>query len=166
MSIGQSANHKGEVDPLTRNKLERIMTEHENDPHFQYYNSDAESERSSDSHDFYGNGDVDGMVPNGPSWNKDYGNKNLGISDKNVLQSNLQKHKSLSTPLFDLTKLDSVEVDIGDGPHGAWGEQNAAYDSDSDNNHGGKYHSTNRSLQHAEWTRTGDTLASHLSDLC
>lgn len=114
------------------------MNEHENDPQFEYYNSDAESEGSHNSQEFYGNGDVGVVSPTGPGWNKDYGNKNFGISGKNFAQSNLQKHKSLSTPLFDLTKLDTIEtsVDIEDGEYAL---QNEAYDSDQDEDESGKF---------------------------
>ena len=118
------------------------MNEHENDPQFQYYNSDAESEGSHNSHEFYGNGDVGVVSPTSPGWNKDIGNKNFGISGKNLTQSNLQKHKSLSTPLFDLTKLDTIEtavdVDDDDDDDDTYALQNEAYDSDNDEDQPGR----------------------------
>lgn len=133
---GLNGDYAGQVDTNTRNKLQKIMNEHENDPQFQYYNSDAESEGSHNSHEFYGNGDVGVVSPTSPGWNKDIGNKNFGISGKNLTQSNLQKHKSLSTPLFDLTKLDTIEtavdVDDDDDDDDTYALQNEAYDSDND----------------------------------
>ncbi|KAM7451397.1 Maguk P55 subfamily member [Porites harrisoni] len=126
-----NANHTGKVDMNTRNKIQKIMQDHESDPQFQCYNSDAESEGSNNDQEFYGNGDV-GVVSPGPGWSKDYGNKNFGISGKNVAQSNLQKHKSLSTPLFDLTKLDTIETEVDVDENDAYALRNEAYDSDLD----------------------------------
>ena len=126
-----NANYTGKVDSDTRNKLQRIIHDHENDPQFEYYNSDAESEGSHNSQEFYGNGDV-GVVSPGLGWNKDVGNKHFGISGKNLAQSNLQKHKSLSTPLFDLTKLDTIEADVDIEDGDTYALQNEAYDSDQD----------------------------------
>ena len=126
-----NANHTGKVDMNTRNKIKKIMQDHESDPQFQCHNSDAESEGSNNDQEFYGNGDV-GVVSPGPGWSKDYGNKNFGISGKNVAQSNLQKHKSLSTPLFDLTKLDTIETEVDVDENDAYALRNEAYDSDLD----------------------------------
>ena len=120
------------------------MNEHENDPQFQYYNSDAESIGSHNSHEFYGNGDVGVVSPTSPGWNKDIGNKTFGISGKNLAQSNLQKHKSLSTPLFDLTKLDTIETavdvdgDDDDDDDDTYALQNEAYDTDNDEDQPGR----------------------------
>ena len=130
-----NGNYTGKVDSDTRNKLQRIIQDHENDPQFEYYNSDAESEGSHNSHEFYGNGDV-GVVS--PAWNKDVGNKNFGMSGKNLAQSNLQKHKSLSTPLFDLTKLDTIEADVDIEDGDTYALQNEAYDSDQDEDEPGE----------------------------
>ncbi|KAL9955018.1 hypothetical protein ACROYT_G042614 [Oculina patagonica] len=129
---GLNGDLTGQVDTNTRNKLHKIMNEHENDPQFQYYNSDAESEGSHNSQEFYGNGDIGVVSPTGPGWNKDIGNKNFGISGKTTAQSNLQKHKSLSTPLFDLTKLDTIEADVDVDENDAYALHNEAYDSDND----------------------------------
>ena len=133
-----NANHTGKVDTSTRNKIQKIIDDHENDPQFEYYNSDAESEGSHNSREFYGNGDV-GVVSPGPGWSKDYGNKNFGISGKNLAQSNLQKHKSLSTPLFDLTKLDTIETNVDLDENDAYAIQNEAYDSDHDEDEPGRF---------------------------
>lgn len=133
-----NANHTGKVDTSTRNKLQKIMYDHENDPQFQNYNSDAESEGSHNSGEFYGNGDIGVVSPSGPGWNKDFGNKNFGISGKNLAQSNLQKHKSLSTPLFDLTKLDTIETDVDIEDGDAYALQNEAYDSENDEDEPGR----------------------------
>lgn len=125
------------MDTSTRNKLQKIINDHENDPQFQYYNSDAESEGSHNSQEFYGNSDV-GVLSPGPGWSKDVGNKNFGISGKNLAQSNLQKHKSLSTPLFDLTKLDTIETDVDIEDGDTYALQNEAYDSENEEDeHGG-----------------------------
>lgn len=132
-----NANYTGKVDTGTRNKIQKIIDDHENDPQFEYYNSDAESEGSHNSREFYGNGDV-GVVSPGPGWSKDYGNKNFGISGKNLAQSNLQKHKSLSTPLFDLTKLDTIETNVDLDQNDAYAIQNEAYDSDHDEDEPGE----------------------------
>lgn len=117
------------------------MNEHESDPQFEYYNSDTESEGSRNSHEFYGNGDIGVVSPTSPGWNKETGNKNFGISGKNLAQSNLQKHKSLSTPLFDLTKLDTIEADVDvddNDDDDTYALQNEAYDSDNDEDRPGK----------------------------
>jgi len=139
---GLNGDYAGQVDTNTRNKLQKIMNEHENDPQFQYYNSDAESEGSHNSHEFYGNGDIGVVSPTSPEWNKDIGNKNFGISGKNLAQSNLQKHKSLSTPLFDLTKLDTIEADVDvdddDDDDDTYALQNEAYDTDNDEEQPGR----------------------------
>jgi len=142
---GLNGDYAGQVDTNTRNKLQKIMNEHENDPQFQYYNSDAESEGSHNSHEFYGNGDIGVVSPTSPGWNKDIGNKNFGISGKNLAQSNLQKHKSLSTPLFDLTKLDTIEADVDvddddddDDDDDTYALQNEAYDTDNDEEQPGR----------------------------
>ena len=142
---GLNGDYTGQVDTSTRNKLQKIMNEHENDPQFQYYNSDAESEGSHNSHEFYGNGDVGVVSPASPGWNKNIGNKNFGISGKNLGQSNLQKHKSLSTPLFDLTKLDTIETavdvdddDDDDDDDDTYALQNEAYDTDNDEDQPGR----------------------------
>ena len=136
---GINGDYNGQVDTNTRDKLQQIMREHESDPRFQYYNSDAESEGSHNSQEFYGNGDIGVVSPTGPGWNKDIGNKNFGISGKNLAQSNLQKHKSLSTPLFDLTKLDAIEADVDvDDDDNTWALQNEAYDSDNEKDHPGR----------------------------
>lgn len=135
---GLNGDLTGQVDTNTRNKLQKIMNEHENDPQFQYYNSDAESEGSHNSQEFYGNGDIGVISPTGPGWSKDIGNKNFGISGKTSGQSNLQKHKSLSTPLFDLTKLDTIEADVDVDENDAYALHNEAYDSDNDEDEPGK----------------------------
>lgn len=135
---GLNGDLTGQVDTNTRNKLQKIMNEHENDPQFQYYNSDAESEGSHNSQEFYGNGDIGVVSPTGPGWNKDIGNKNFGISGKTAAQSNLQKHKSLSTPLFDLTKLDTIEADVDVDENDTYALHNEAYDSDNDEDEPGK----------------------------
>lgn len=138
---GINGNYNGQVDTGTRDKLQQIMREHESDPQFQYYNSDAESEGSHNSDKFYRNGDIGVVSPTDPGWNKDVGNKSFGISGKNLAQSNLQKHKSLSTPLIDLTKLDAidaaVDVDDDDDDDDTWALHNQAYDSDNEKDHPG-----------------------------
>lgn len=132
-----SDNYTGKVDTNTRNKLQKIINDHENDPQFQYYNSDVESEGSHNSQEFYGNSDV-GVLSPGPGWCKDVGNKNFGISGKNLAQSNLQKHKSLSTPLFDLTKLDTIETDVDIEDGDTYALQNEAYDSENEEDEHGE----------------------------
>lgn len=132
--VNGTENHKdlnGKVDVKTRSKLHKIINDHENDPQFEYYNSDAESEGSHYSQEFHGNSDV-GVISPGSGWSKDIENKNFGISSKNIGQSNLQKHKSLSTPLFDLTKLDTIEADVDIEDGGTYALQNEAYDSDNE----------------------------------
>ena len=138
---GLNGDYTGQVDTNTRHKLQKIMNEHESDPQFEYYNSDTESEGSRNSHEFYGNGDIGVVSPTSPGWNKEIGNKNFGISGKNSAQSNLQKHKSLSTPLFDLTKLDTIEADVDvddDDDDDTYALQNEAYDSANDEDQPGK----------------------------
>ena len=132
VGVNGTGNHEGlngKVDKSTRTKLQQIINDHENDPNFEHYNSDSESEGSSYSQEFHGNGDI-GVISPGPGWTKDIGNKNFGISSKNIAQSNLQKHKSLSTPLFDLTKLDTVEADLDIEDGNTYALENDAYDSD------------------------------------
>ena len=131
--VNGTANHEGlngKVDKNTRSKLQQIISDHENDSNFEYYNSGSESEGSSYSQEFHGTGDI-GVVSPGQGWSKDIGNKNFGISSKNIAQSNLQKHKSLSTPLFDLTKLDAVEADLDIDDGNTYALQNDAYDTDT-----------------------------------
>lgn len=131
--VNGTANHEGlngKVDKNTRTKLQQIINDHENDPNFEYYNSGSESEGSSYSQEFHETGD-NGVVSPGSGWSKDIGNKNFGISSKNIAQSNLQKHKSLSTPLFDLTKLDAVEADLDIDDGNTYALQNDAYDTDT-----------------------------------
>ena len=142
--VGQNGFQHGLVEINTQNKLQQILHDQENDPQFQYYNSEGESEHSnaeSDVQDFaplVNDGENESPSLNGRMWNNNLrGEDYHGGSGKNVAQSNLQKHKSLSTPLFDLTKLDAVDVDIdADEEEKDWGMENVACDSDSDNGSG------------------------------
>ena len=129
---GQNGLSHGHVERNTKNKLQKLIKEQETDPQFESYNSEAESGHSDiDGEPYYINDDDHpASNVNGGMWNSN-GDVHGG-SGKNLTQSNLQKHKSLSTPLFDLTKLDAVDVDIGED-----GVQNLGRDSDTESENNG-----------------------------
>lgn len=101
------------------------MRDQENDPQFQYYNSDAET----NSVQSYEQDQLDSPSNLRNSHNYEdliVSPNNGGLFNADALQSNLRKNKSLSTAVLDLRKLDAI-----DGDDQVMSLQNNAYESDS-----------------------------------
>lgn len=120
-----TVNGEDRVDPNTQRKIHSIIRDQENDPRFQYYNSDAET----NSIQSYDQDQLDSPSNLGNSQNYEdliVSPNNGGFYNADALQSNLRKNKSLSTAVLDLRKLDAI-----DGDDQGMSLQNEAYDSDS-----------------------------------
>ena len=136
------------MDSATRNKLQTIIKNQENDPDFQHWQSDSESMNSNENNnESYQNGTrtyvnlaMDSPSESPQPWKS--GQPLWDQKNKTALASNLAKNKSLSMALTDLRHLDDDDDDDNDNPttdeetnviiDQPWAPQNPAYESDTE----------------------------------